>query len=454
MQLILFLLALAAAEVSRLGHLKGEALKRLANMANSRCKDQLVGMLFGLDEKALGNLVRYTSKNLGEMGDYRGCAKAGSRHILLRLLITPIIPSTTAIGICGPMNCMESDYNSALATPICELLPVILEALNVPLKGRYWVSHDSVEFFDTQLHSSNLAKITPLTIASFVCFGCFLVIEVAAAVLDSRKSEGKFEVKPEGVADKIVCSFSIVRNMKNLVYADHIIGPAINSAYGVLSILMIWLIASHVCLYQSTTPTVNILDQNFEIQNNPMLQALILGEGAMEAIFAVWSFLSTLIVLQLSKADFTIGACIKLMVRNFFRFILVDAMLILYLVGISPLSHTDSPLALLNERNIDACKLYWWQNMLYIANFFPNYFACMEWMSYLGLKYQLLILTIIITFVYAKSKKGGLICALVCFAASLGVQLGIILGYDLSFSYLHNKPVSYTHLTLPTKRIV
>ena len=52
------------------------------------------------------------------MGNYREWKKYGSRHILLRISITPLIPSTTGIGICGPSQCMEEDYNSMLSEPI------------------------------------------------------------------------------------------------------------------------------------------------------------------------------------------------------------------------------------------------------------------------------------------------------------------------------------------------
>jgi len=449
-------MGLVAADLSQLSHLVTSIVNYLNNKTETPCSKQLLEMLSDSEKqsRALNNLFKYTSKNLGEMGNYRDCANAGSRHILLRLLVTPIIPCTTAIGICGPINCTEGDYNSALSTPIRELLPTILGALDVPLKGRYWVSDDSVAFYDTKHHSNELAEINTLTIVSFGCVILFLVIGILASIMDSMKSTGKFDSKPETIQDKLICSFSLVRNMKGLIYADNIISPAVNAAYGVLSILLIWIIAAHVCLYQSVTPTVNILDQNDEIQNNPMLQPLIMAEGAMGAIFAIWTFLSTLILLQLSKEDFTIGACIKLAIRNFFKYILVDVAIILYIIGISPLEHTESPLAVLNKRNIEACKEYWWHNILYINNFFPNYNSCVEWMSYVSLKYQLYIFAIIVTFIYIKNKAAGIICAVIFFFGSIAVQIIVIIQYDLSFTYLYNKlSQNDVYFVLPYSRL-
>ena len=442
---MLFVLILSKSQ-SLLGlYLKSAIYSHLDEISNNECVTQLNEIFGGndLQQKSINNLIQYTSKNLGEMGDYRGCTEAGSRHILVNILITPTIPSTIAIGICGPINCTEEDYNKALAKPVVSILPIVTKLLDIPIKGRYWINEDSVEFFDTNKHSDNLAKVGIVAISFFILLAVFIIGGIIASFYDTVYFGRSYEESPETKVEKFILSFSIVRNMKKLTYADNPVDSNLNILNGMHTLMMLWLAASHTCFYISATPTVNILDQNFEIQNNPILQLLIMGEGPMETLLALWGFLAVATLIQIPKSEFTVFVALKLIVRHYFKFVLVYIAVLMYVIGVSPLEHPESPLAAFNKRNIDACKDYWWANLLYISNFLPSGYACIEWCAYLGLKFHLYILAVIFCYIYSKSKLFGVIIVIISCIGSITIELYLINEYDLSFTYLYNKIAQY-----------
>ncbi len=426
------------------------------------CRQQIEAIISGdpSQSRTLANLAEFTTKDLGEMGDYEGCARAGSRHILVAIKITPGIPCTTAVGICGPMECTEDDYSSALKAPIVSILPKVLPLLGIPVVGRYWVDQDSVEFIDTKARSEKHSSPSTLAVVFFVAVGALLLIQIAASFYDYFFSKGSFAAAPASVGEKVATSLSLVRNLKLMVYADHPLGQEFNAFHGIAGLMMMWMVSAHICFYLSTTPTVNILDQNTEIQDNPMLQIMIAGEYAVDVLMLTFAFVATVILLPMFMGEeqkgalYTLAMTAKLGIRKYLRQTLMYAGFLAFVVAIVPMIDTESPLSGLKEWLIEPCKADWQYNLLYVSNFAAPTYSCIPWSWYPAADFQFLLVTPVILYVYAKSRRAGFGLLAALFAASVAVQVCLIVHYGLSYSYLYNRETQFDYYNvMPYVRI-
>jgi len=409
------------------------------------CKNALSGLIHGDPNysKILDNLIKYTSKNLGELGDYSGCAKAGGKHIFMNLVITPGIPSTTGIGICGPMECQESDYNNAFAAPIRSLLPTICQAMDIPLKGRYWIMDNSIVFYDTKLHAETVSEITPLCIIFFIICGLALLIGIIASCIDSNKTQGKFNTEPNTISEKLIHSFSLVRNLRSLIYPDHAYGKEFNILFSLETIMVLWVTASHVCFYLSSTPMINILDQNWEIQNNAGLQLLVAGELGIDSLICLFGISATICLLRLKNEDFKPTILLKLFIRRYARFLLVYIMVIIFTISAANIYHSESPLSMINEWAAYGCRDRWYENFLMINNFFIANYGCLAWAPYITLDFHYYIIAIIISYIYTKSKKYAVLTMLAILSICVCIQIWAVVHYEFSYTYLYNHEKQY-----------
>ena len=85
---------------------------------------------------------------------------------------------------------------------------------------------------------------------------------------------------------------------------------------------------------------------------------------------------------------------------------------------------------------ISSCDTYWWTNAIFINNIYPwdnSYHSgteqCLPWFWYISTEFQFFFLSLLLIWIYQKSKVAGVI--VLCFLMAVGVVLtGIIAIFD------------------------
>ena len=234
-----------------------------------------------------------------------------------------------------------------------------------------------------------------------------------------------------GVRKKLLdvfVAFSFISNAKKLLGTSTAKSP-LACLNGLRVISMWWVIQGHVyafCIYMVANPVAAV-----KIEKRFTFQPILNGTFSVDTFF----FLSGLLVAYLALKEIKEKGKLNWVyfflhriwrLTPLYAFVLmIFTTLSLYMYtgpfSILSLKPLDSPF----RKMIDTCKDYWWTNLLYINNFYPDYGSlggtCMGWSWYLAIDMQcyLVISPFVIFFLHKKkfaglSVAGGLI--VVCIA--------------------------------------
>nr|CAI5848202.1 unnamed protein product [Callosobruchus analis] len=224
------------------------------------------------------------------------------------------------------------------------------------------------------------------------------------AILDSQQKEGKKQRHFSGIPLRILLAFSAIGNSKKILALENVSLDAIKCIHGLRFISIAWIILVHTYL------------EIFAVADNKSMRVITEREFTYQTIanasFSVdtFFFISGLLVtltyfrtdskierpkkeettyqsLQSSTSSFLI-----LLTYRLFR--LTPAYL--FVLGLNEIImrylHSES---VFSPAIIDhiSCTSYWWRNILYINNFYPQKEFCMLWSWYIANDTQFYIIT-------------------------------------------------------------
>ncbi|XP_039271759.2 nose resistant to fluoxetine protein 6-like [Styela clava] len=223
-----------------------------------------------------------------------------------------------------------------------------------------------------------------------------------------RKKSEENNAKEISVSQKLILSFSIIKNTKNLLNTEQKEGN-LECLHGLRFISMTWVILGH-----SVSSTFGFTDNIIDISNYYVNHGAI--QGVANASFSVdtFFFLSGLLVAylglrEMDKRNGKLNVLLMYLTR-YLRLTPVYALAILFYVGLyekvgfgliyQPVTHLFAV----------PCQKYWWTNLLYINNLYPPRMeeSCFVASWYLANDMQFYLLSPIFLLLFYRHPKAGL----------------------------------------------
>uniref|UniRef100_A0A7M5UX50 Nose resistant-to-fluoxetine protein N-terminal domain-containing protein n=2 Tax=Clytia hemisphaerica TaxID=252671 RepID=A0A7M5UX50_9CNID len=215
------------------------------------------------------------------------------------------------------------------------------------------------------------------------------------------------EIDADPLLLKILRCFSLQRNTCAIMGTEQPKG-AIRSVHGIRALSMFWVIIGHVFLWSQGVPNDNTLVAMSKLATEWSYQVINNSFVSVDSFF----LLSGLLVSYLSwkRMDKTNGKINLPMfyIHRFLRLTPLYMFVILLWNNIFPYT-IFGPLAprYQTENHFKACNKYWWTNLLYINNFWPENFTsgCLDWSWYLANDMQFYIVAPVILYVMYKVEQ-------------------------------------------------
>ncbi|XP_012280074.1 nose resistant to fluoxetine protein 6 [Orussus abietinus] len=227
----------------------------------------------------------------------------------------------------------------------------------------------------------------PLEILDFFVIAIFL-----ALVLVILTSTIYFYVagaeKMKSPVSRFCSSFSLLENWRRLVDLEVQPRDSITCLDGVRSLSTIWVVMTHQFVLISQSPYANKME-TFRTHNNYVYYLLWNSYFNVDTFLLVSGLLRSYNVMKdLGKDRFRIfWSCVQRYMR------LTPAYLFVILFYMTIFERLDSGPAwnYYVTRNSEACRQYWWQNLLYINNYASHNYKCMLQSWYLSADMQLFL---------------------------------------------------------------
>jgi peptidoglycan/LPS O-acetylase OafA/YrhL len=230
--------------------------------------------------------------------------------------------------------------------------------------------------------------------------------------------------------------FSFFTNGKKLFGTETAVGP-LASLNGIRVLSMWWVILGHTYFF-AVFNIDNVLEAS-KLTQRFSFQPIVNGSFSVDSFF----FLSGLLVAYLSFKQIKEKGTLNwpyYFLHRYWRLTPLYLSVILYYAFISPYTITGpnsySVYQPASQNSYEVCKKYWWTNLLYINNFYPNYGniqkTCIGWSWYLANDMQFYLFLgpiFIISFgLRGKLKYFGFIFIAAIFLAGVVVR-GILVWY-------------------------
>jgi len=412
--------------------------------------------------------------NLQWLGNYRECMQTSGLHFctLADVMVAQKLPLT--LGFCIPEVCTSHDLVQVLqyVSKFSKFgnTSIIQVYNNTKMVGQYGADNMCYSK-ETKYNSGSVIMLTITGVIIFLCFcgtltelikdsitgsssGTYKVfinttekdieVENKAEELNQadddglKKSEEPISMHQVDISTKdpfmmsfLLC-FSVIKNTKAILNTDVPKG-SITALNGMRTISITWVILGH-CLAFGISFVDDVLNVFTWIRRFSM-QAIINASPSVDSFF----FLSGLLVAYLSIKRYQSKGSLPLVryyVHRYIRLTPSYAYLMFFLaylyplLGSGPMWYTQGPNSLQSEN----CITYWWTNLLYINNLYPEINnMCMNWSWYLANDMQFYVISPIILYCMYKFKWLGVsltngILLLACFIVN-GV---LIYHYKLS----------------------
>ena len=368
------------------------------------------------------------------------------------------LPIGVYLGICGPIECTEDDYNSMDAY-LARLGNQILDDLDI--QQAYFqqdLTEDNFNFYDSVKQNHEVRKWSTGHFVSFG-IGLFLVLCVLLATLFEIIQIARYSaVNSLGVneeqsqrfqcAKKFLNAFRLLENSKKLLFARNKEGDKnLELLNGLRVISMFWIILGHTYFYGMDTALLNPLVPIDFIQSFSF-NLVSSAPYAVDIFFWLSGFLGVYIMLAaMKKKRGRMQPFYMIYLHRYLRIVPLYAVTMLFFWYLMS-SVGSGPIFFLyyKERAVH-CENTWWVHFIFLNNFYEikeNANACMGWTWYLPNDFQFFLLIPLLVFLLYHKRIFGMIFIItyqiVCFAVTIFVAYE----YNLRPSYLEATDNYYT----------
>ena len=250
---------------------------------------------------------------------------------------------------------------------------------------------------------------------------------------------------------KFFLCFSFIRNTKKLLNTSTAKGP-LACLNGLRVVSMWWVIQGHT--YSFTT--LNLSNTQYAMAT---LVQRFTFQPVMNGTFSVdtFFFLSGLLVAYLALREirehgklswiyYFLHRYWRLTPLYVFVLLIFMSLFVYFISGPFQWLATDPIHGVLYEA-IHGCRDYWWSNLLYINNFYPNYGAdtgCMGWAWYLANDMQFyIVISPILIILFRYHKTAGLVTAIALILACVSIRGFLVSWYGITM--MNAGPTKHTH---------
>ena len=399
-----------------------QSMSEEINNKTKSCLGALQNMANHFKSTQTLNFVLFSGKYLNELGDYDSCVGSDvSRYITMQILGLPI---TAAFGICGPVECQQSDYTF--------LQPNISEFLNDMIHGpsfegsplmEYNVKLEDVVFTDPVYieKKKNSAGAGFIISVIFVILIGIIVIwgtvkdnsrkhkikrledewrrerERISILVPLNKDEGeraddeapfvpgdKFTPPRESKLDQACSCVSITRNFHSLIHGRNTVDKNTDVLNGIRVLAILYVIYGHSFYNVTQCPLFN-METLIDMSKTMWFAVISSATFAVDIFFFLTAILGVAILYKQLKPQISIRQVLKIYLHRYIRLFPIYILSFMTYSWIAPLLG-GGPVFNGYLNRIDDCESYWWYNFLYINNFktvyMPSYttdFTCMAW---------------------------------------------------------------------------
>ncbi|CAL1281407.1 unnamed protein product [Larinioides sclopetarius] len=328
------------------------------------------------------------------------------------------------LGICIPSGCTEDDVMSIL-TFVAENYKFIAEIAHCEIKQKeHTVS--GVQVF---------AVVAVCVLASFLILGTWMEMSC-----EPIHSPSKY------LGNRILLSFSAISNFKRLI-STKTSDENLRCLHGIQFFTITWVVYGHAYLYPGMFSTnYSTLFRMPDVTSQPVAQMVVNGSEAVDTFLFIGGMLVCYLTVKrvkIEKKSFNIFSFI------FYKLWRIVPMLyfILLISTLGPLLGSGPVFHETMRDSVYSCFHSWWQNALFINNFFHAKEMCLKHTWFVSCDLQLYLLSIFVIFPLIWSKKIGLALNSLIVVASV-VYTGVATYFfDLS------PTVTVTHLNPDDERV-
>jgi len=386
--------------------------------------------MFMLSDTSLFHTILYSGKSLNDLGSYEGCInKNNTRYILLQILG---LPANIALGICGPKECNENDYEG-IKRPISAILAGVFavnnETIKTPLKQN--ITDKNILFADTQKRYNEYNFYNTGFYITMMFIGVILILNLCGSIISY------FSKNTPKIAQYLKC-FNFNENLSKIFSVSEPQDPDLSVFNGIRVFSMCWVILGHTFYYAKHGFLSNVMEM--PIFGTTFKYSYILSAPfSVDIFFFLSGFLATYLLLKefriQNSADIEIS-CKKIYLSRFMRILPMYIFAILLYNFIMPLFGSGPGFYTILDDMNETCSKYWIYNILFMNNFLSSNKECMGYTWYLANDMQFFIITPILVLVYLKRRSFGylLVTALGIICTIIGIS--ICFKYKLSASYM------------------
>ena len=407
------------------------------------CMSKIESVLDGFcNPEAFTNWFLYSGKGLNEFGNYPQCSKSPDNKFMMLEIVSDEGYTKMGIGLCGPVECIKSNYQDLKVVIENTLGPMIQ-----PLLHTYdvYLDPDNIRFVDVEARNGALMEYKSGTVVVIFFFMCLVVIVILATILNTNSSTGE-----KRMIIKVLECFNLRTNSYSILYSKNKTDPNLDILNGIKVLSLLWIIMGHALKLVELVPTINSTKLYDLLQNSIGMSGFYAGSVAVDLFFALSAFLAAFsFTNELCKPQYSTYAKVKLIlfgyVHRYIRLFPIYFIAIIFAIYILPITY-DGVLTPILSSYIYPCKQSWWKNFMYINNIWDKD-ICMIWTWYLSNDMQFFLITPWIVWIYLKSKRLAMKLVFGIIVISVIIQSFIISLYNINifvvettFIYYYNRP--------------
>ncbi|XP_041468383.1 nose resistant to fluoxetine protein 6-like [Lytechinus variegatus] len=440
-------LSISVACDAALARMFDDKRSREATLALDACGKPMPGFLVG---------------NLAWLGHWPECKSLEEFHFCTTFLKLNMSAGLTVPvmkwGLCLPDECDEKDVFNSITEIIDKLEYDELSTLN-PQVIKVQCATSPPRAYDAGFYSTViLCCVVALLMVSGSLFDVHKErqkktreehIEDSEALLllrqdskpngygSSHQHAAKQKKDRKGCCERFLLSFSFPRNLKQILKTDTKEGSML-CLNGIRVISMTWVILGHTIMlvYQVFGDTWDGIFALDLLKSFPM-QAILNAFPSVDSFFLLSGLLITYITLgRMARSDGRIPWALFYFHR-YWRLLPGLGAAMLFALYIRPYLG-EGPLWSNSARGTFNCDKYWWTNLLFINNFYPQAGTqgCIYWVWYLANDMQFFLISpILLVSLYRKPIVGMIIIAILC-VASLATTIGLMVANDFKVALM------------------
>ncbi|KAF8782074.1 Nose resistant to fluoxetine protein 6 like protein [Argiope bruennichi] len=328
------------------------------------------------------------------------------------------------LGICIPSGCTEDDLKSMLNF-VASDYKLDIEIPRCEIKQKE-TTVSGIQVF---------AVVAICVLTTFLLLGTWMELSC-----EPIHNPSKY------LGNRILLSFSAIANFKRLI-STKTADENLRCLRGILFFTITWVVYGHAYLFPGKFSTnYSTLFRMPDVASEPVAQMIVNGSEAVDTFLFVGGMLVcyyTVKRVKIEKKSFNIFSFI------FYKLLRVAPVLyfILLISTLGPLMGSGPVFHETMRDSVYSCFQHWWQNALFINNFFHSKQMCLKHTWFVSCELQLYLISIFVILPLIWSKKIGIVLNVSIVMASV-VYTGVATYlFDLS------PTVTITHLNPDDERV-